>query len=168
MPMPSLPKPKDLDAVLIDLGSAVMVCQGLEATLVFLLAIFEMEDADAADGSFKAAIEALSEKTLGQLLKRLRTRLSFSENAEVQFRSGWEARNWVVHGFLRSTTEDFMSSQGRKRVRSRIAEAKRTVQQTERLAHHILEQYLEAYGIPLEELRKQTDLLLASSNATEN
>ena len=166
--MPTLPKSEDLDAVLIDLGSAVMVCQGLEATLVFLLAIFEMEDAEAADGSFQAAIDTLSEKTLGQLLKRLRTRLSLNENVEAQFRSGWEARNWVVHGFLRSTTEDLMSSQGCKGVQSRIAAAKSTVQQTEQLAHHILEQYIETYGISLEELSKQTDLLIASKNSIEN
>lgn len=76
---------EELDPILLDLGSALFVCQGLEGSLVFLLSVCAMEDADAEDGSFRAAMDSLSQRTLGQLLKRLRERLEISGQVDEQF-----------------------------------------------------------------------------------
>lgn len=145
--------------MLLELGSALVVCQGLEGSLVFLLAVCSMEDAGMAKGSFKAALDLLSQKTLGQLLKRLKERVGLETTAEAQFRAGWNSRNWIVHEFLRSTAEEFKTTAGRLRVLKRLANEKRKVKKTDQLANRILDMYLAEYGITVADATASADRL---------
>lgn len=160
----SLPVGEELDPLLLELGSAVFVCQGLEGTLVFLLSVCSMEDANMEDGSFQAAIELWSQKTLGQLLKRLRERVELSAAADTQLRAGWAARNWVIHSFVRESVEELLSPKGRLSVAKRLSQAKRTVKQTDVLANHLLDAYLAKYGISVADAKAGADRLWSQLN----
>jgi DNA-binding transcriptional ArsR family regulator len=116
-----------------------------------------MEDAQMEEGSFAAAMDSLSQRTLGQLLKRLRERVQLSPTDEEQFRSGWSARNWIVHEFLHNTIEDLLSPKGRLEVLRRLAEAKRTVKVTDIIANRILDQYLTKYDITVADMKRSAD-----------
>lgn len=155
----SLPIGEELDPILLELGSALFVCQGLEGTLVFLLSVCSMEDANMEDGSFKAALDMWSQKTLGQLLKALRERLDLPDELAGQFRTGWNSRNWVVHQFLRDTAEDFATPKGRHSLLRRLSDAKRAVKETDALANHLLDSYVQRYGISLADARTRADML---------
>ena len=155
----ALPVGEELDPILLDLGSALFVCQGLEGSLVFLLSVCSMEDAEMETGSFAAAIDNLSQKTLGQLLKRLSERLELSPEVDQSFRAGWNARNWIVHEFLHDTVEELLSPKGRLAVAKRLSEAKKTVKLTDLLANRILDTYLEKYGITVADMKESADRL---------
>lgn len=155
----SLPAGEELDPILLELGSALFVCQGLEGTIVFLLSVCSMEDAQMEVGSFSAAMESLSQRTLGQLLKRLRERVGLPETIEEKLRTGWNARNWVVHDFLHKSIEDLVTPKGRLVILRRLSEAKRTVKEADVLANRLLDEYLEKYGISVADMKRSADRL---------
>lgn len=155
----SLPIGEELDPILLELGSALFVCQGLEGTLVFLLSVCSMEDAQMETGTFQAAMDVWSQKTLGQLLKPLRERMGLSEELAERFRAGWNCRNWIVHQFLRDTVEDFATPKGRLAILRRLADAKRTIKETDELANRILDAYVRRYGISLDDAKTKADLI---------
>lgn len=155
----SVPVGEELDPILLELGSALFVCQGLEGTLVFLLAVCSIEESGGKEGAFKEALDMWSQKTLGQLLKALRERMSLSDEIEGRFRAGWNSRNWIVHQFLHDTVDDFATPKGRVALLQRLAEAKRTVKSIDALTNQILESYVERYGISLSDAQTKADLL---------
>jgi hypothetical protein len=155
----ALPVGEELDPILLDLGSALYVCQGLEGSLVFLLSVCSMEDAEMEGSSFAAAMDNLSQKTLGQLLKRVRERLELSPEVDQSFRAGWNARNWIVHEFVHDTIEELLTPKGRLVVAKRLSEAKKTVKLTDLLANRILDTYLEKYGITVADMKESADRL---------
>lgn len=151
--------------MLLELGSALIVCQRLEGSLVFLLSVCSMEDADMAEGSFEAALDLLSQKTMGRLLKRLKGRVGLQAATEAQFRAGWNSRNWIVHEFLRSTAEEFRTSAGRLRVLKRLASEKEEIKKTHQLANQILDTYLADYGIAIADPATSADRIWTHLNA---
>ena len=83
----------ELEPVLLELGKALFVCQAFEGTLVMLLSSVSHEEADAENGAFTASVELFSQKTLGQLLKRLREKLDPPDELNACFTAGWNCRN---------------------------------------------------------------------------
>lgn len=157
MSPPSMPVAEELDSMLLELGSALFVAQGLEGTLVFLLSVCAMEDADMADGAFAASMDSLSEKTLGQLLKRLAERVDLTDIESSQFKQGWESRNWIVHRFLHDTVEQMMTPKGRLQTLKRLTQAKAVVKTTDRLANTILDRYVAKFGITVDDMKASAD-----------
>ena len=124
-----------------------------------LLSVISLEDSDMQDGAFKAAFYMFSQKTLGQLLKRVREKLSPPQNIDEYFKNGWNSRNWIVHEFLHSTVEDLVTPKGRLKAITRLSEAKQTVKQADQVANLVLDAYLKKYGVSVDALKESADRL---------
>lgn len=147
----------ELEPVLLELGKALLVCQGFEGTLVMLLSTVSHEETDAEDGAFTAAIELFSQKTLGQLLKRLREKLDPPEELNAYFTAGWSSRNWIVHEFFHKCIEALQSPKGRLEVTATLIKAKRQVKVADVAANKFLDLYLKKYGLSVASLKVNAD-----------
>lgn len=149
----------EMEPVFLELGRALLVCQGFEGTLVMLLSTMSHEEAGAEEGAFAAAVELFSQKTLGMLLKRLQEKLVPPPELNAYFASGWNSRNWIVHEFLHKTVQDLVSSKGRVQATAALVEAKRKVKLADVAANKVLDLYLNKYGLSVSELKASADRL---------
>lgn len=150
---------KELDPILLELGASLYVCQGFEQTLIFLLAIVEMENAEMAEGSLASAIDSLSQRTLGQLLKRLHQKLDITTELDSAFEAAWTARNWIAHEFLHDTAVSMRDQEGRQKIRNRLMKSKLTVKRGDHLAIKLLDEYISQFGPAIEDMRTSAEHL---------
>ena len=99
---PDLPLTQSADKVFLALGQTLYVCQLFEGTMLEIMAtVHEILDGTGDGKQFFLSIEALSRKTIGQLIQELRKRADLRSDIEEQLASGLEARNFIVHNFAR-------------------------------------------------------------------
>jgi len=147
----------ELEPVLLELGKALFICQAFEGTLVMLLSTISHEEANAAEGAYSDAAESFSQKTLGQLLQRLRKQLVLSEELNANFVDGWNYRNWVVHEFLHKCIIDLQTPKGRLLACTALVDAKHKVKLADIAANKILDLYLKKYGLSVAQLKANAD-----------
>ena len=105
-------QPHVADPLFLALGQTLYACQLFEASLLEVAAHARELIGGTADGSkFFESIEALSRKTLGQLLHDLRTMVDFPPDIELRLIEGLDARNFVVHQFANSIAENDLTDE---------------------------------------------------------
>ena len=155
---------RELEPVVLELGKALFTCQCFEGTLILLLSLISYEEADLDEGAFTAAIELFSQKTLGQLLKRIKEKIHpVKENADPPdeldrcFKAGWNSRNWIVHEFLHTSIHDLSSPKGRLETIDKLVEAKQKVKHADVVANRVLDMLLKKYGMSVAVLKTNSD-----------
>ena len=151
-----------LDPLLLELGSTLMVCQGFEQALVFLLAVVDMEEQQQlTEGSLLSAADALSEVTLGRLLQKLRNKLELPVGVDAQFTAAWKERNWIVHRFLQGSANTLGQPGGLSTVVADLRSRKATIREANHQAELIADEYLAQFRMDLEQLQNNAELRLA-------
>ena len=104
---PSSPQPS-ANSVFTALGLAVYACQLFEGTMLEVMASARELLEGTGDGRrYDASLEALSRKTLGQLLHDFRNRAEIQVDVDEQLQVGLEARNFIIHKFASLVGDDF-------------------------------------------------------------
>lgn len=158
---------QELEPVVLELGKALFICQCFEGTLVLLLSTISYEDADMDEDAFTAAVDLFSQKTLGQLLKRLREKIEPPSELNDCFSVGWSNRNWIVHEFLHRTVQDLSSPKGRLTTISKLVEARQKVKTADVLANRVLDMYLKKYGMSVATLKANADRMWEHMNPSQ-
>lgn len=98
---------KAADEIFLALGQTLYVCQLFEAAILELVASANELLEGKGDGRrYEASIEALSRKTLGQLLTEFRRKADIREDIDEHLNNGLHARNFIVHHFAAHLGED--------------------------------------------------------------
>lgn len=155
---------QELEPVVLELGKALFICQCFEGTLIMLLSTISYEEADMEEGAFSAAIELFSQRTLGQLLKRLKEKVDPPDELNRNFTAGWNSRNWIVHHFLHSNVHDLSSPKGRLETIDKLVEAKQKVKLADIAANRVLDMYLNKYGMSVGALKANADRMWEHMN----
>ncbi len=151
------PETEALRPVIYELGVAVYVCQLFENSLLFLVSILSAHKGVVTADSFKEALGDHSEKTLGLLAKAFRSKLRIPDNYEVFVREGVEARNRVVHGFVRRNSDKLLTVQGRAELVDELRELQHIVNDRITAVNEVLDRALQVFGGSLEQLRKDAE-----------
>ena len=158
----------EMEPVLLELGKALYICQAFEGTLVYLLSLISDEEASSADGAFEAAIDLYSQKTLGQLLKRLGEKMKLPNELQEPLRIGWDRRNAIVHRFIHDNIGSFMEPGGRITAEKTLATYKREVKFADVVANRLLDLYLEKFGVTVEDLKRNADRVWEHLNRADS
>lgn len=111
------------DHVFLALGQTAYASQLFEATMLEVLATANELLGGAGDGrTFQASLDALSRKTLGQLLRELCKVADVGPDVQVPLEAGLEARNFVIHRFAQHVGDDLTDE-------DKVAEHERTLYQ---------------------------------------
>lgn len=159
---------RQIEPVMLELGKAVLICQAFEGTLVLLLALLSHEDAGGADGAFAASFDLHSQKTLGQLLKRLTERLELPEEVRRLLELGWSRRNLIVHRFLHDNVALFAEPKGRIESEKKLIEYKMDVKRADVLACGLLDAAYAKYGVTVAAFKRKADCFWDHMNRDEN
>jgi hypothetical protein len=89
-----------MQPLFLELGKALFTCQAFEETLVYMLSLLAHDERAGEEGAFSSAFDLYSQKTLGQLLKALETRVAVPDEVRQVLTTGWDRRNAIVHRFI--------------------------------------------------------------------
>jgi signal transduction histidine kinase len=150
---------EELAPLFLELGKALYGCQAFEGTLVLLLSLISNEEADAEDGAFTSAVDLYSQKTLGQLLKRLADKVDLPTDLQTHLTLGWERRNAIVHRFVHEHIASLLDQKGRIEVEKMLVKYKQEVKFADIIANRLLDLYLKKYGLTVNDLKRNADRL---------
>lgn len=151
------PESAALRPVIYELGVVVYVAQQFETNLLFLICLAADRGGLSTKEAFVNAFGTQSEKTLGQLAKVLRTRLTIPGNYEAFLREGIDARNKIVHGFVLRNTEKFWTVKGREELIDELREAQHIIAERLEAITEVLDVALKVFGKGLAEIRKEAE-----------
>jgi hypothetical protein len=149
-----------LKPIMYELGAAVYLCQLFENNLLLLISLLSSNsDHIVTSKSFKSAAFKYSEKTLGQITKTFRAKLSLPDNFEQFIRDGVNERNNLTHGFVMRNQDKFLTVDGREKIISELRESQHLINDRLQSVQLILNKALQVFGGSLEELRKKQNYL---------
>ncbi|NHN36188.1 hypothetical protein G8764_02655 [Pseudomaricurvus alcaniphilus] len=147
-----------LKPIMYELGTAVYLCQLFENNLLLLISLLSSNSDNIVTAeSFESATFKYSEKTLGQIAKVFREKLSLPGNFEQFIREGVEARNDLTHGFVMRNHDKFLTVDGRERIISELRESQHLINDRLQSVQLILNKALQVFGGSLEELREKQE-----------
>jgi len=145
----------DLEPVFLELGKAVFICQAFESSLCLLHAQLSHDASGEQQGSFDAAWDFHSTRTLGQLVNALRQRIELPDDVSAFFESGVKTRNAIVHGFIAKNIQRIVHPAGRLEVERELAAMKIEVKERDVLINKFLDTLIAKYGLSNTELKRQ-------------
>ncbi len=138
------------------LGLAFHSCHQLEyGVKTVLVTMADMGLGGFDLGEMIAIIEDEKKKTLGQVLKLLRERVSLSDGWENSLTTGLESRNRFVHRFLSEVDERVANPSTRADVITEVKAIRRVVLKADRIVQQILEALYDHAGLNWQQLRAQ-------------
>jgi hypothetical protein len=148
-----------MEPILLELGKALFICQGLESSLCLLHAQMSHEEASGTPGAFEASWDFHSGKTLGQLVNALRKRIDIPEDLSAFLESGMRLRNEIIHGFVNRNVKRLMEPNSRAAVEAELANMKREVKKRDVVVNKLLDSFFAKYGFSNDDLKKNADAL---------
>ena len=138
-----------------------------ETNLLFLICLVSNREGLSAKQAFVNAFGDHSEKTLGQLAKALRTRITIPKHYEVFLREGVDARNKIVHGFVQRNTEKFWTVKGREELINELREAPHIIAERLEVITEVLDVALKVFGKGMEELRREASFRFEPNDVSD-
>lgn len=153
--------------VLLEFAKAVYVCQCFESSLCLLLSLMAHEKTPE-DGVFLASWDFHSNKTLGQLLHRLREQIAVPAELDDYLGVGVDKRNEIIHGFLTKNALRLADPKGRLEVEKELFELKREVKKRDVVVNKLLDALFAKYGLSNEALKRDADRYWEHMNPEES
>jgi hypothetical protein len=142
--------------VLLEFAKAVYICQLLESSLCFLLALMAHEKLPE-EGAFAASWDFHSKRTLGQLLHRLREQIEIPPELDEYLGVGIDKRNEIIHGFLTKNAMRLADPKGRLEIEKELVELKLEVKKRDIVVNKLIDALLAKYGLSNEILKRNAD-----------
>ncbi len=142
--------------VLLEFAKAVYICQCLESSLCFLLALMAHERVPE-EGAFSASWDFHSKRTLGQLLRRLREQIEIPPKLDEYLGVGVDKRNEIIHGFLTKNAIRLAEPKGRIEIEKELIELKLEVKERDIVVNKLIDALLAKYGLSNEILKRNAD-----------
>lgn len=149
----------ELDPIFLELGKALYTCQGFEETLVFMLSVASHDERNTQVGAFVAAFDLYADKTLGQLLKALDSKVTLPLEVRDCLNLGWQRRNFIVHQFIHDAGLALADPKGRMQVLAQLTSYKQEVRIADKVANALLDQLLEKHGTSVADMKRAADVL---------
>lgn len=149
---------------MLELGTAVYICQSFEDSLCLLHAHLTHEETGGKEGAFTASWDFHSTKTLGQMVSALRKRIEVPAEHDAYLEEGVRCRNRIVHGFLTKNMARLMEPKGRLEVQQELKELMLEVWRRDVVVNKLLDSLYAKYGFSNEDLKRQARDLYATKN----
>ena len=157
-----------LKPIMYELGVVVYLCQLFENNLLLLVSLLSANSKNMVTSeSFQNAAAVYSEKTLGQIAKIFKEKLSLPNNFVQYIREGVEERNKVTHGFVLRNHENFLTVEGRETMIDDLRQSQHLINERYQTVQTIIDTALQVFGGSLKDLREKQELLFESDNENE-
>lgn len=154
-----------LDPLMLEFGAAVYICQCLESSLCFGLALAS----DHAGKDFGSSFDFHSRSTLGRLMRELDAAVGVPAELSEELKEALILRNQIVHGYLVQTNgEKIITPKGRLEIMRELRTIRQNVAATDRKLNSILDEFLKKYGVTTRYFRQRAGIVWDYFNSTAN
>ena len=145
---------RKLDPVVFKLGSAVLVCQIFEGSLVLLHQLIDEEE-NVAGKTLRIGSD-YNKHTLGRLINLLKRRIDVPADAMEFVYEAIEIRNEVIHGYMTfpQNMAKFESDDGINSLILDLDDRTNAIRNRDNLVCSLIDQYLEKYGTSTKKLKQ--------------
>jgi hypothetical protein len=149
-------------------GLAVYCAQVLEHGLVNALLILDLipnrrhlaNSRERWGADVDAFMDRNFEATMGRLLRKLHQVTHVPPDLEAQLTKALEARNWLIHGYFRDRSDEFMSYAGREQMLQEIDDCREQLVAADRRLEEITTPVRQQAGITDEVLEREYQRML--------
>lgn len=147
--------PKDLKPLMYWAGLSFQACQQFEYGIKLLLVVMaETGFGKTSMPEAVAIIEDQHKKTLGQLLRLLKEKVTISEGWSAVLEAGLDARNNIIHQFLLDNTERIVDPGTRPAVLADLKQLRNSVLAGDQTAREIIKMIYAYQGIDFAEMNR--------------
>jgi hypothetical protein len=112
---------------------------------------------------FDVFMDGHFEKTLGRLIKTLKSAFPVTPELEANLEESLKLRNWLAHHYFKDRVHLFLSAEGRDEMISELSSAQVHFEKTDRQLESLVQPVRERYGFSDELLQKAYDEFIAEN-----
>ncbi len=128
-------------------GLAVYLGQVLEHALVIAMVMLKLPHRDRlTKQDIDAFMDQQFAKTLGKLIKNLRTQTTLPSDLEGLLAQALKTRNWLCHDYFRERAVEFMTDAGREKMLAELGEARDLLDRAEKQLSAVVQPLAERSG----------------------
>jgi len=147
--------PRELKPLMYWAGLSLQACQQFEYGVKFLLVVMaERGFGKTSMPEAMAIIEDQNKKTLGQLLRLLKEKVTISHGWSAALEAGLDARNNIIHRFLLDNTERIVDPHARPDVLIDLKQLRKSVLAGDQAVREIIETLYAYRGIDYREMNR--------------
>ena len=137
---------------------------GIVNTFIFLELIPKAKCKWNSD-EFDSYVNGEFDKTLGQLISKLRSLTTISDDLEALLRSALEKRNWLAHHYFRERSSQFMSASGRDSMIQELQHCQKLFDQADKKLETAITPLRVKFGITDSKIEELLESMKKSSDA---
>ncbi len=129
-------------------GLAMYLAQTLEHGIVNALVILQLPDKDKyTRQNIDEFMEGRFQKTLGALLKHLKSEVALPPNLESTLTEALKRRNYLAHHYFREKAEHFVTRNGRDQMLQELQNDQRLFEMADEQLEMVLKPFREKHGV---------------------
>jgi hypothetical protein len=160
------PESVQIREVYAQFGVAIYMAQALERTLGIALAtVYRSGPRRITRGQYDSLLQSNFEKTLGQLVAKLRKSVAIPRESEDMLSEALRKRNWLVHDYFWERAASFNRPEGRQ---SMIDELKTLIEYLEEVDARftaIVEEWGDKHGVTQATVDREMKKLMDAGDA---
>lgn len=144
----------ETDTLALELGKGLVFSQLFEGSLVMLLALLSEHRLPSDGFAFEAVWDFSSKKTLGQLFGFLKKEMDLPDEFEAYLQAGVDARNQLVHRFIRENVRLLSSAEGKNEATQKVRTLASEIRKRDKAVGKLIDVLLKKYGLSQEALKE--------------
>lgn len=146
-------------------GVAMFMCQCIERGLASMMcAVFPPKDRISSREMYDDLLSSHFEKTLGQLINKLRKHVNVPEEMIVTLSKVLNIRNNLAHNYFFEKARIFMRDEGKLEMAKELQETIVFLESVDKQMNVLVEDWLKERGASVDYLKEETEKLLSSED----
>jgi len=147
----------EMTHILLQVGRVVQASQQMENSIKLTLTLFDTdENAINSDEKFDDIFAPFSKATLGNLIRKIRSKIEFEPKDIYSLERAISERNHVIHSFFNENGTLFLSSEGRYTAYMKLMKAQKEIESGYKILDSIVNKCLTKHGIDIDEISKKS------------
>lgn len=148
-----------LNPVMLEFGATVYICQLLEESMCFLLALHECVGMQSFDSGriFERSYEDYSKQIMGRMIKDVQKKVPLSGSEIELISTGIKKRNVVIHGFMTKNATRIITLEGRLEMIRELAQMREEIRSADMFLNKLIDKLLAVYGTSVNDFKEKAD-----------
>lgn len=145
-----------LNPIYLEMGAAVQDSQRLELYISFIVTLLiDLSGGTLSEEKFKGLMDNFGTQTLGRLMKEIKEKVGFTDQAVDTLRKALRARNFLIHRFYNTRSDLFLTQAGREKALREIKQKRAALHAANAMLDPVMNDLIRLKGIDMEQFREE-------------